>query len=106
MAETMSQAVTELKTALDALPSNGKMSRVDAEAIYALAYSLVQHGQCESAFRYFSLLVLYNPTNAVYLNGLALAHKLLERYDAAITVYSMLGSFDPGNPDHTLAVAE
>jgi type III secretion system low calcium response chaperone LcrH/SycD len=104
--ETVSQAIGELKTALEALPSSRKMSRADADAIYALAYNFVAQGHYESAFRYFSVLVLYNPTNAVYLNGLALTHKLLERFDEAITVYSMLAVFDPGNPAHTLAVAE
>ena len=100
------QAVSDFKAALNALPSSGRLSRADADAIYALAYSFISQGQYESAFRYFSLLTLFQPTNFVYLTGLALTHKLLERYAEAISVYSLLALIDSADPAHTLGVAE
>src|SRR5262245_28367915 len=94
------QAVADLKTALEALPSSQRISQVDAEAIYAMAYNSISQGNYESAFRYFSLLTFYKPTHPVYLTGLALTHKLLGRLDAAIGVYTFLALLEVDEPAH------
>ncbi len=102
----VAQAISDFKMALEALPSSKRMSKADAEAIYALAYNFLSQGQYESAFRYFSLLTLYRPTNIAYLMGVALTHKLLERFEESIAVYSFLAVLEPAEPAHTLAIAE
>lgn len=99
-------SVLELKDALEALPSSSRLSNADTEAIYALAHQLVAQARYETAFRYFSLLTLYKPTNVTYLRGLALTYRMLERYDEALNVYSFLATIDPNEPQHTLDIAE
>lgn len=98
--------VFDLKAALEALPSSSRLSNVDANAIYALAYNLVVQGRHEAAYRYFSLLTLYQPTNVDYLVGLANSYRMLEHFAEALNVYSFLAVIDPEQPEHTLAIAE
>jgi type III secretion system low calcium response chaperone LcrH/SycD len=104
--ELPSASVLDLKEALEALPSSSRLSNADTEAIYALAHSSVAQGRYETAYRYFSLLTLYKPTNLAYLTGLARTYRLMERYDEALNVYSFLATIDPQEPEHTLAIAE
>jgi type III secretion system low calcium response chaperone LcrH/SycD len=101
-----SASVLDLKAALEQLPSSARLSNADTEAIYALAHSSVAQGRYETAYRYFSLLALYRPTNVTYLTGLARTYRLMERYEEALNVYSFLATIDPGEPEHTLAIAE
>lgn len=103
---TVASAVQDFKAAVEALPLNKRISRGDANAIYALAYGSIQQGRYESAFRYFSLLTMFNPTNTTYLTGLGLSYKLMGKLDEAIGVYSWLAVIDREDPAHTLAIAE
>ena len=96
----------DLKAALEALPSSSRLSNVDADVIYALAYNLVMQGRHEAAYRYFSLLTLYQPTNIDYLAGLAHSYRMLELFAEALNIYSFLAVIDPDQPEHTLAIAE
>lgn len=98
--------VLELKEALEALPASARLSNADTEAVYALAYQMVQQARYETALRYFSLLTLYRPTDVKYLRGLALCWRMLERYDQALHVYSFLATIDPDEPRHSLDIAE
>lgn len=98
--------VFDLKAALEALPSSSRLSNVDANVIYALAYNLVVQGRYEAAYRYFSLLTLYQPTNVDYLTGLAHCYRMLELFSEALNIYSFLAVIDPEQPEHTLAIAE
>lgn len=100
------QSILDLKEALESLPSNASLSNADADAIYSLAYQLVGQNRYETAYRYFSLLTLYKPTNTAYLQGLALTYRMMERYDEALNVYSFLATIDPDNLDHHMAIAE
>jgi type III secretion system low calcium response chaperone LcrH/SycD len=100
------QSILDLKAALEALPSSSRLSQADTDAIYALAHQLVMQGRYETAFRYFSLLTLYKPTDITYLQGLALTYRMLERYDEALNVYSFLAVLDPENLDFGIAIAE
>lgn len=100
------QSILDLKEALEALPSSSRLSQADTDAIYALAHQLVVQGRYETAYRYFSLLTLYKPTNTTYLQGLALCYRMLERYAEALNVYSFLSVIAPENLDHGIAIAE
>ncbi len=91
---------------LEALPSSSRLDRADTEVIYALAYQFVAQGHFDTAYRYFSLLTLYRPTDVKYLAGLALSYKMLQRYDAAVGVYSFMALIEPAEPQHPLSSAE
>ncbi len=91
---------------LEALPSSSRLDRADTEAIYALAYQFVAQGHFDTAYRYFSLLTLYRPTDVKYLAGLALSHKMLQRYEAAVGVHSFMALIEPAEPQHQLSIAE
>lgn len=104
--ESIAGEVIDLKAALEALPSSSRLSKVDANVIYALAYNLVVQGRYEAAYRYFSLLTLYQPTNVDYLAGLARSYRMLELFPQALNIYSFLAVIDPEQPEHTLAIAE
>ena len=104
--ESAVDGVEELRKALEALPSSGKLSRAETESIYSMAYNFLAQRHYDAAFRYFSLLTLYKPTDVTYLTGLALIYKLLERYEEAINVYAFLATIDEGDPSHTLGIAE
>ena len=96
----------DLKAALEALPSSSRLSKVDADVVYALAHNLVMQGRYEAAYRYFSLLTLYQPTNIDYLTGLAHSYRMRELFAEALNIYSFLAVIDPDQPEHTLAIAE
>lgn len=100
------QALEKFKADLEALPSSKRLSQADADAVYALAWNAIAQGRNQDALRYFALLLLYRPTNTVYLTGQALAFQRLKLFDQAIVAYSFLGVLDPANPAHTLAVGE
>lgn len=91
---------------LEALPSSSRLDHADTEAIYALAYQFVAQGHFDTAYRYFSLLTLFRPTDVKYLAGLALSHKMLQRYEAAVGVYSFMAVIEPAEPLHQLSIAE
>jgi type III secretion system low calcium response chaperone LcrH/SycD len=99
-------SVEQLKSELEALPSQGRLSNEDAQAIYALAYQSVAQARFDEAYRYFSLLTLYKPTDVAYLGGLALTYKMLKRYQAALSVYSFMAAIDAPEPQHSLSIAE
>ena len=100
------QALEKFRADLEALPSSQRLSQTDADAVYALAWNAIAQGRNHDALRYFALLLLYRPTNTVYLTGQALAFQRLKLYDEAIAAYSFLGMLDSANPAHTLAVGE
>jgi tetratricopeptide (TPR) repeat protein len=100
------QSILDLKNALEALPSHSRLSNADTDAIYALAHQLVVQGRYETAYRYFSLLTLYKPTDVAYLKGLAVCYRMLERYDEALNVHSFLVTIDPENLEHSMAIVE
>ncbi|WP_315124589.1 tetratricopeptide repeat protein [Comamonas antarctica] len=91
---------------LQALPSRSRLDQADTEAIYALAYQQAVHGHFDTAYRYFSLLTLYRPTELKYLAGLALSYKMLQEYESAIGVYAYMAMIEADEPEHQLAIAE
>lgn len=99
-------SILELKTALEALPSSTRLSQTESDTIYALAHQMVVQGHYETAYGYFSLLVLYKPTHVSYLKGLALCYRMLERYAQALSVYSFLAVIDAQQVEHSIAIVE
>lgn len=97
---------TDFLADLEALPSSSRLDWADTEAIYTLAYQLVAQGHFDTSYRYFSLLTLFRPTEVKYLAGLALSYKMLQRYDAAVGVYSFMAVIEPAEPLHHLSIAE
>jgi len=91
---------------LQALPSRSRLDQADTEAIYALAYQQAVHGHFDTAYRYFSLLTLYRPTELKYLAGLALSYKMLQEYANAIGVYAYMALLEADEPEHQLSIAE
>ena len=104
--EPVSAMLMEFNRELDALPSTKRVSSADAEAVYALAYQEYGRARYQEALRYFQLLLVYRPTNKVYLLGTGLCLQRLRRYDLASSAYSALRILDPLEPGHTLALAE
>ncbi|MFD0669012.1 tetratricopeptide repeat protein [Ramlibacter sp. MAHUQ-53] len=99
-------SIEEIRRVLEELPSSNLLTDAEAESIYALARQQVAAGQHEAAFRQFCMLTTFKPTQPRYLNGLALAHRLLGRFEDAMEVYHFALQLDPDDPRHALNVAE
>ncbi|WP_323018737.1 SycD/LcrH family type III secretion system chaperone [Castellaniella sp.] len=91
---------------LSALPAGSRMSSAQLEVLYALAYAHVTQGQYAQALPIFSILATYGPTRKHYLAGLAVCLEKSERYEEAISMYSLLSVLFPGSPEPALQVAE
>lgn len=91
---------------INALPSRSRLSDADTKVLYAYAYELLQQGNFEKADGYFSLLTIYRPTEVRFLAGQGLVHKMLKRYDEAITVYGFITLLEPAQPLHHLCIVE
>ncbi len=99
-------SIDEIRGALEALPASRLLTEDEAEAIYSLARQRVANGQYEAAFRQFCLLTTFLPTHTKYLNGLALTHRLLGRFEEAMDIYHFALQLDGNDPRHALNVAE
>lgn len=98
--------VSQLKKALDALPSSSRLNQDACETIYFLARQLVQQGKMERAQGFFSVLVLYAPLNTRYRSGMALTSKALAQYDKALLALDFNTVLEPDEPRHALLRAE
>lgn len=98
--------VMEFKRELEALPHTSCLTTEDAEAVYTLAYREYTRARYPEALRFFQLLLVYRPTNSVYLLGAALCLQRMRRYERAIAAYIALHYLEPQQPGHMLAVAE
>lgn len=105
-ADPVATLLSQLRQQLESLPSAGKLAGTDAGALYALAYNEFGQGRYDKALAYFKLLLIYRPTNTVYLLGAALCLQRLRRYEMAAAAFVALGYLEPGAPQHALALAE
>ena len=96
----------QLYDGLRALPSGSRLSNEQLEVVYALAYAHVTQGQYAQALPMFSILATYGPTRRHYIAGLALCLEQCERYDEAISMYSLLITLFPGSLEPALQGAE
>ena len=104
--DAVAQVLLQLKQELESLPSAQRMSEENAETVYALAYREYGQARYEQALKYFQLLLVYRPTNTVYLLGAALCLRRERRYELASAAFLALGFLEPTVPGHTLALAE
>ena len=93
--------VEQFTDALTQRSASARLTRAQAQAVYALAYQLVAQGRFDKAYEYFALLTLYYPTDAAYLAGLALCYRMLGRYEQAINVYAFLATLRAQEPART-----
>ena len=100
------QCTEDVAAGLKSLPSNGRFSAAALEAVYSMAYHLLQQGQHERAMRLFAFLTLYAPTDARHLAGLAAAHQLAGNYAQALQLYSLAAYLQPDRPAFVLRMAE
>mgnify|MGYP000935145161 CR=1 FL=1 len=98
--------VEQFTDALTQRSASARLTRAQAQAVYALAYQLVAQGQFDKAYEYFALLTLYYPTDAAYLAGLALCYRMLGRYEQAINVYAFLATLQAQEPAHSVSISE
>ena len=96
----------QLYDGLQALPAHTRLSNEQLEVIYALAYAHVMQDQYAQALPVFSILATYGPTRKHYIAGLALCLEQCERYEEAISMYSLLIVLFPGSPEPALQIAE
>ena len=104
--QTLTDPILAFKQELAELPASKRLSRQDAEALYSMGYQLTMQNRMEQAYNYFTLLVLYVPTNIKYLNGLGLSCKLVQRYEQAFRIFSFMCILEPMQPQHVLSLAE
>lgn len=68
------------------------------EGIYAQAYRLYNTGKYVEATHLFRMLILFDPTEAKYVLGLAASFHMLKEYKNAIQTYMMCAVLDPQSP--------
>ena len=95
-----------LEAGLKSLPSNQRFSAAALDAVYAMACNLLQQGQHERAMPYFAFLMVYGPTDARHIAGLALTHQLAGHYAQALQLYSLVAFQQPDRPVYVLRMAE
>lgn len=83
-----------------------KIPKANIDRFYAMAYDFYQRDKYEQAETIFTLLVLINPFEEKYLEGLGSTQKLLKKYDLAIAAYSSLIQLKPKRATYYLDLAE
>lgn len=68
------------------------------EGIYAQAYRLYNTGKYSEAIHLFRMLILFQPTEAKYVLGLAACFHMLKEYMNAVQTYTMCSVIDPLSP--------
>lgn len=74
------------------------LDKTTIEGIYGHAYRLYNAGQYREAIQIFRILITFNSTNIRYILGLAACYHMLENYESALTMYSVVETVDPQNP--------
>lgn len=97
--DQLSQGKIFLKEAL-------KIPKSQLDMFYAMAYDFYQRNKYEKAETFFSLLVLIDPLEEKYWEGLGGTEKQLKKFDLAITAYGMLTQIKPKQAIHYLDLAE
>lgn len=83
-----------------------KIPQSQLDMFYAMAYDFYQRNKYENAETVFSFLVLVDPLEEKYLEGLGATQKQLKKVDLAITAYGMLTQIKPKRAIHFLNLAE
>lgn len=83
---------------LGKLNSLGLTRRFNADelhAVYSVAYAFVQQKNAAEALPLFAFLAQSQPSNRVYLTGLALCLQMSDRFLEAINVYTLVSVLHP-----------
>lgn len=83
-----------------------KIPKSQLDMFYAMAYDFYQRDKYEKAETFFSLLVLIDPLEEKYWEGLGATEKQLKKIDLAITAYGMLTQIKPKQATYYLDLAE
>lgn len=98
--------VANLVAEMKALASSQRFSPQVLDYVADMAYGLLRQGRHEDAYRYYSFLNFYQPTETRYLAGLGIAARELGRPAEARLLFDMAAFIDPEEPAHTLLSAE
>lgn len=102
----MESVLADLKRRLEVLPSRERLTDADAEGLYTLAYREYEQAHYQQSLHFFQALLVYRPTDTVYLLGAALCLRGLQQYELALGIYGALHFLQPIEPRHTLAIAK
>ena len=91
---------------LSALPATARLDDDAIRHVSRLAYSQLNQGHVEEAYRYYGLLTLYRPTQTEFLAGQGLCARRLGRLAEAGALFDLAAMIEPENPVHTLLAAE
>lgn len=105
-AESVAGLSRQVKEIIASLPSRKMFGHEESEALYGLAYQQALAGQHARALDLFTLLVASSPAEVKYLQGFALMHFELKRFDEALNIYRLLDLIDPFKPRYALSMAE
>jgi len=106
IARELVEHTAALEAGLKALPTNQRFRAAALEAVYSMAYHLLQQGQHHRAMPYFAFLTFYAPTDARYVAGLATTHQLAGNHAQALHLYSLAAYLQPDRPIFVLRMAE
>ena len=76
------------------------------EALYALGYSFYNQAQYSDASKFFSYLLMHNPTEKRFITALGSSLQMLKRYEEAIQYHCMASVMDMDDPLPTFHTAE
>lgn len=68
------------------------------EILYAAAYSYYEEGRYSQAVALFTQLILHNPLDARFWQGLASSHQMEGSYSAAARSWATVCLLEPNNP--------
>lgn len=91
---------------LSRLESRNRFPRETLDMIAGMACGFMQQHHFEHAYRYFSLLTLYDPVDTGFLTGQALCARELGRPDEALMLFDLATYINPEQPLSALLAAE
>jgi type III secretion system low calcium response chaperone LcrH/SycD len=105
-ADELVEHTQALEAGLKGLPTHQRFRAATLEAVYSMAYHLLQQGQHERAMHYFAFLTLYAPTDARHIAGLATTHQRAGNHARALHLFSLASYLQPQRPIFALRMAE
>ena len=106
LAEALLSEVDQYVQALGELPANKRLSAPTLDLVYKLALQQLGFGHVKTARDYLSLLLVYAPTDARFLEALAQCCEQEGDSDEALRHYSLALYISPTSNRLALAVAE
>ncbi len=101
-----SPSIEDLRQLLAQAPARQRLTDEQAEALYSQGYAQMGVGQWALAVDHFEMLAIYRPDHPRYLRALGLAYRQDRRLEQALQVQRMLDALAPGDPVHSMDLAE